>query len=608
MMTTYCKNKDILLLLLEHKADVNIKNAMGMSALMSSCIDIHNTACSHLLIAHGADLNLKDNNGRTALMTAIAHKNESLALKLIDCGADVSVRTDKGPSALNLASEYSEVSVVQQIISKKVSAEVLNHQDKNGNTSLMISSFYGHTKIAALLVDAGALIDITNSANNNTLYSPPQRVRINLVQEKCAGEINCHDTTGSFALILSSNKGNTGIVDLLLKRGATVNLQDSVGVTSLMNCCYHGHIETTRSILKYNADVNLQDKTGWSALMFAVAQKHESIVVLLARERALIDMQDVYGTSSLMLSCLFGCEGMVKILLRHDADVNHQNIEGITALMIASYIGNDKIVEILIVSGANLNMQSNTGLTALGIATDRGNTGVSQLLKKHGAKGKESFESGAVLSTQDPCSIQSTSTKHVSDDKKTPSLQDLKRLLTPIAYEWHNIGVLLNIAEGILKNIQQKNKDRPEDCLLDMIIIWIKQSPPPSWIKLKEVLECIKRKDIANQIALLHPSNPQLHPMEHDSLPGKPTLTDSFKLLCCIPHEYHKIGVQLGLQENELKSIEYDNPNRAIDCLREVLSMWINNHPSPQWDQLIKALRYTNNHKVAEMLLSLRIK
>ncbi len=250
----------------------------------------------------GADLDLKSWDGQTALMVALSHKNESFALKLIDCGADVSVKTDKGPSALNLASQNNQVSVVEQIISKNISAEVINHQDKSGNTSLMLSSYFGNTKIVELLLEANAQVDITNPSRNASFCSPLQRVlQIGLVQEN-ANDRSSRESTGSFALFLASSRGNTDIVDLLLKEGAGVDLQDSEGVTSLMRASYYGHIiKTTRSLLQYDADVDLQDKQGWSALMFAVTQNHESIAVLLARKRALINMQNASGTSSQLL-------------------------------------------------------------------------------------------------------------------------------------------------------------------------------------------------------------------------------------------------------------------------------------------------------------------
>ncbi len=49
-MTTYCKNEDIVSLLLQNNVDVNAQNAMGLSALMISCLDVNNIACSQRLV------------------------------------------------------------------------------------------------------------------------------------------------------------------------------------------------------------------------------------------------------------------------------------------------------------------------------------------------------------------------------------------------------------------------------------------------------------------------------------------------------------------------------------------------------------------------------
>ncbi len=458
----------------------------------------------------------------------------------------------------------------------------------------MRSSYFGHTEIVELLLEANAQVDITNPSR---LPSILQRVlQISLVQTNIEDN-SSRESTGLFALSLASCKGNTAIVDLLLKKGASVDLQDSEGVTSLMQASYCGHIETTSSLLQ-----NLQDKKGWPALMFAVTQNQESIAVLLARKQALINHQDAFGTSSLMLSCLFGHESMTKFLLRHDADTNLQNSEGVTALMIASSIGNKGIAELLINAGAELNTVLNTGLTALTVALSKGHTAVSELLIEFGAE-----EKGNAALSHLKIPTSATVLHEVYDDDK-PSWQKANSLLYLIAHEWQNIGILLNLEDDVLKTIKHDNRDEAKDCLREMLKTWSNQvSTHPSWKHLKTVLEHMKQTTIANQIQIRHPSVQQPHPTKREKLPDKPTLKESFKLLYWIAHDYHNIGIQLGLQEDELKILSHYNLD-PIHCLREMLSVWVRKHPPPQWDQLIKALRSTNHHIVAEKLLSIRIK
>lgn len=69
---------------------------------------------------------------------------------------------------------------------------------------------------------------------------------------------------------------------------------------------------------------------------------------------------------------------------------------------------------------------------------------------------------------------------------------DLFRLLLPLAGEWQNIGVLLNIPDGSLDNIREANHHQPRDCLREMIKIWLAMiDPEPTWESLVKAVECI---------------------------------------------------------------------------------------------------------------------
>ena len=66
------------------------------------------------------------------------------------------------------------------------------------------------------------------------------------------------------------------------------------------------------------------------------------------------------------------------------------------------------------------------------------------------------------------------------------------KFLLPIAADWQNIGVFLQISDSDLKQIESDYSGRCRDCVREMIRKWLKQvNPAPSWKNLAEAVEII---------------------------------------------------------------------------------------------------------------------
>lgn len=71
-----------------------------------------------------------------------------------------------------------------------------------------------------------------------------------------------------------------------------------------------------------------------------------------------------------------------------------------------------------------------------------------------------------------------------------PKLAKAFRLLMPLSEHWKNIGVLLELKDGDLGKIGNKCRDVPDDCLREMISLWLKQvNPRPTKSALVEAVE-----------------------------------------------------------------------------------------------------------------------
>ena len=64
-----------------------------------------------------------------------------------------------------------------------------------------------------------------------------------------------------------------------------------------------------------------------------------------------------------------------------------------------------------------------------------------------------------------------------------------------------NIGVLLDVDTGRLDAIKTAENHAPDDCLREMLMIWLKGVPPPSsWAAIADAVEVLGDQNLADQL------------------------------------------------------------------------------------------------------------
>lgn len=122
-------------------------------------------------------------------------------------------------------------------------------------------------------------------------------------------QLEAVNRSGETALMMASLRGQTGLVQRLLQRGAEVN------------------------------------RPGWSPLHYAATAPDEAPMKLLLAHGAAVDARSPNGTTPLMMAADYGPSACVDLLLAAGAQVDLKNDLGLTAIDFARQRGRDRLAD-----------------------------------------------------------------------------------------------------------------------------------------------------------------------------------------------------------------------------------------------------------------------
>mmetsp|Transcript_72530 Transcript_72530/g.125861 ORF Transcript_72530/g.125861 Transcript_72530/m.125861 type:complete len:833 (-) Transcript_72530:86-2584(-) len=256
------------------------------------CVEHKNKELLEMVIQARADLNVKDTFGQTPLMMAARQSDSELSKMLLDGGADATEEDVLGRSAAEMVKvQPLEEDTPLKHWREKMTGDAIPEDPakKSHELKSMIDEKERPKKYGLLLLDAIAQRDIRTAESSI----------------EAGGDVNMLDDKGDSALLLLAKgkwKDQEGFQIRLAEKvhtaGANVNFQNVSGNSPLLYAAHRGNQKMAELLLRLKADPALTNSEGNTALMYAGHGGHESICRQLLEAYAAPAAKNKFGLTA----------------------------------------------------------------------------------------------------------------------------------------------------------------------------------------------------------------------------------------------------------------------------------------------------------------------
>ena len=291
-------NKDIINLLINKNADVNIKNNRLITPLMiassNNYVDVMAT-----FLSYNADIDALDNKNYNALMYAVQNGNYYATEFLFENGINIDVKSIDSKSSLDIAVENNYNSIVDLLMRK---------------SSPLIESIIANDDEKSLtLIKIGSNLDVI-------------------------------DSKGTTALLRATEQRNIKIINALIKSGrCDIDKVDKSGATALVWAIELDFIDIAKFLLENNANTDINNGT---PLMFR-ARSVDMIKLLASHGLNVNERHSKFLYTPLMAAAKNYSIDRVDILIQLGANPYMTNSQGLDSLMLAEKSGNINVLRYL---------------------------------------------------------------------------------------------------------------------------------------------------------------------------------------------------------------------------------------------------------------------
>lgn len=372
------KNPQFLYKLLNRKeANVNQKNANGLTPLHLAAAKNNTDHVVYLLQQSSIDVNMETMNGNSALMLAISSRSTGAFGQLIKYkNLRINHRNNDGYTALHVAiREKAPLEYITDLVRYK-GININAKTTKKGKTPLHLALENNYMSAARHLLHLQPNINEQDATGNTALHIAAQKNQIEMLEmldtmlEIKGIQVNATTKNGYTPLHLAVVHNNaSAVLHLLNYQGIDVNCSNHEAETPLHIAVEHGNL----AIINYltnreyaSAGINRQNSLGLTPLNLAVTKKRADIVQALLKVKNInVNMLNKYGETALHQAARYNERYILKQLLKDPRiNVNTVDSEGNSALHIAAREDHPEIVkDLLSLSGIHINLRNKQGKT-----------------------------------------------------------------------------------------------------------------------------------------------------------------------------------------------------------------------------------------------------
>jgi ankyrin repeat protein len=154
----------------------------------------------------------------------------------------------------------------------------------------------------------------------------------------------------------AATTGHTGIMELLLNRGAVINSRDAAGFTPLLAAAKADQAKSMDLLYWRKADMKAVDTQGRNALLVAATGPNLTVAKYLMKLGFLINATDTAGNTAMHIAVVHQQLGVLTYLIGQGAAVNVKNADGATPLRLAHSVArkDENIIDALMNAGGEM--------------------------------------------------------------------------------------------------------------------------------------------------------------------------------------------------------------------------------------------------------------
>jgi len=355
-------NPEIVRLLLDHGANLELANSQGFTPLLYAALS-HAAKCVALLIERGGDMKAWNPSWKADIVAAAAIFNgedadrpdmpttthiinrcEATMQVLLDHGMDINSTSRNGSSLLSIALVNGQTAMIKMLLERGAK---VNTVDSGGGTPLirLITSLVRQKRYFETLnelLEKGADPNLGNGnpigtgneaapsalkgAIASSAYSKEDRIQTISILLAHGARFSVPKDSDADKMLLAATAGNADAVKKMLAKGVSPNVADSKGWTPLLSAAALGYDDILKALIDAGADVNAHDSMGLTALPL-VMQKYPDLTdfhLLMAKGADInATSQSIFSAPAIDTAIGHDDPGLLREMIKEGANPNN---------------------------------------------------------------------------------------------------------------------------------------------------------------------------------------------------------------------------------------------------------------------------------------------